>query len=74
LLFLSPELKKLLSELKEYIDFDVLELKSGVIKEYDSVEFEIKNLNRRVENQIKRIISLNIEYLASNFVYYKSNK
>ncbi|AIJ29472.1 endonuclease MutS2 [Borreliella valaisiana] len=74
LLFLSPELKKLLSELKEYIDFDALELKSGVIKEYDSVEFEIKNLNRRVENQIKRIISLNIEYLASNFVYYKSNK
>ncbi|WKC79519.1 endonuclease MutS2 [Borreliella tanukii] len=74
LLFLSPELKNLLSELKEYIDFDALELKSGVVKEYDSVEFEIKNLNRRVEKQIKRIISLNIEYLASNFVYYKSNK
>ncbi|WKC74935.1 endonuclease MutS2 [Borreliella yangtzensis] len=74
LLFLSPELKNLLSELKKYIDFDVLELKNGVVKEYDSVEFEIKNLNRRIEKQIKRIINLNIEYLASNFVYYKSNK
>ncbi len=74
LLFLSPELKNLLSELKEYIDFDTLELKSGVAKEYDSIEFEIKNLNRRVEKQIKKIISLNVEYLASNFVYYKSNK
>lgn len=74
LLFLSPELKNLLSELKEYIDFDTLELKSGVVKEYDSIEFEIKNLNRRVEKQIKKIISLNVEYLASNFVYYKSNK
>ncbi|WKC75843.1 endonuclease MutS2 [Borreliella valaisiana] len=74
LLFLSPELKNLLSELKEYIDFDALEFKSGVVKEYDSVEFEIKNLNRRIEKQIKRIISLNIECLASNFVYYKSNK
>lgn len=74
LLFLSPELKNLLSELKKYIDFDVLEFKNGVVKEYDSVEFEIKNLNRRVEKQIKRIINLNIEYLASNFVYYKSNK
>lgn len=74
LLFLSPELENLLSELKEYIDFDTLELKSGVVKEYDSIEFEIKNLNRRVEKQIKKIISLNVEYLASNFVYYKSNK
>ncbi|WP_151060603.1 endonuclease MutS2 [Borreliella turdi] len=74
LLFLSPELRNLLSELKEYIDVDALELKSGVVKEYDSIEFEIKNLNRRVEKQIKRIISLNLEYLASNFVYYKSNK
>lgn len=74
LLFLSPELKNLLSELKEYIDFDTLELKSGVVKEYDSIEFEIKNLNRRVEKQIKKIISLNVEYLAFNFVYYKSNK
>ncbi|WKC87796.1 endonuclease MutS2 [Borreliella japonica] len=74
LLFLSPELKNLLSELKEYIDIDALELKSGVVKEYDAIEFEIKNLNRRVEKQIKRIISLNVEYLASNFVYYKSNK
>lgn len=74
LLFLSPELKNLLSELKEYIDFDTLELKSGVVKEYDSIEFEIKNLNRRVEKQIKKIISLNVEYLASNFIYYKSNK
>ncbi|EEF84184.1 endonuclease MutS2 [Borreliella spielmanii] len=74
LLFLSPELKNLLSELKEYIDIDTLELKSGVVKEYDSIEFEIKNLNRRVEKQIKRIISLNVEYLSSNFVYYKSSK
>ncbi|WKC85045.1 endonuclease MutS2 [Borreliella lusitaniae] len=74
LLFLSPELKNLLSELKEYIDVDALELKSGVVKEYDSVEFEIKNLNRRIEKQVKRIISLNLEYLASSFVYYKSNK
>ncbi|QFI14253.1 endonuclease MutS2 [Borrelia sp. CA_690] len=74
LLFLSPELKNLLSELKEYIDVDALELKSGVVKEYDSIEFEIKNLNGRVEKQIKRIIGLNSEYLASNFVYYKSNK
>ncbi|AJA89944.1 DNA mismatch repair protein MutS [Borreliella chilensis] len=74
LLFLSPELKSLLSELKDYIDIDSLELKSGVVKEYDSIEFEIKNLNRRVEKQIKRIISFNSEYLASNFVYYKSNK
>ncbi|MBB6208220.1 endonuclease MutS2 [Borreliella lanei] len=74
LLFLSPELKNLLNELKEHIDVDALELKSGVVKEYDSIEFEIKNLNRRVENQIKRIISLNAEYLTSNFVYYKSNK
>lgn len=74
LLFLSPELKNLLSELKEYIDFDTLELKNGVVKEYDSIEFEIKNLNRRVEKQIKRIIGLNVEYLSSNFVYYKSNK
>ncbi|MBB6031757.1 DNA mismatch repair protein MutS2 [Borreliella spielmanii] len=74
LLFLSPELKNLLSELKEYIDIDTLELKSGVVKEYDSIEFEIKNLNRRVEKQIKRIIGLNVEYLSSNFVYYKSNK
>ncbi len=32
LLFLSPELKNLLSELKEYIDFDTLELKSGCCK------------------------------------------
>ncbi|WP_210381744.1 endonuclease MutS2 [Borreliella garinii] len=74
LLFLSPELKNLLSELKEYIDVDTLELKSGVVKEYDSIEFEIKNLNRQVEKQIKRIISLNLEYLTSNIVYYKSNK
>lgn len=74
LLFLSPELKNLLSELKEYIDVDTLELKSGVVKEYDSIEFEIKNLNRQVEKQIKRVISLNLEYLASNIVYYKSNK
>ncbi|WP_424632239.1 endonuclease MutS2 [Borreliella lusitaniae] len=74
LLFLSPELKNLLSELKEYIDVDALELKSGVVKEYDSVEFEIKNLNRRIEKQVKKIISLNLEYLASSFVYYKSNK
>ncbi|AEL18286.1 endonuclease MutS2 [Borreliella bissettiae] len=74
LLFLNPELKNLLNELKEHIDVDSLELKSGVVKEYDSIEFEIKNLNRRVENQIKRIISLNAEYLTSNFVYYKSNK
>ncbi|MBB6043144.1 endonuclease MutS2 [Borreliella yangtzensis] len=74
LLFLSPELKNLLSELKKYVDFDALELKNGVVKEYDSVEFEIKNLNRRIEKQIKKIINLNIEYLASNFVYYKSNK
>ncbi len=74
LLFLSPELKNLLSELKGYIDVDALELKSGVVKEYDSIEFEIKNLNRQVENQIKRIISLNLEYLTSNIVYYKSNK
>ncbi|MGF7101514.1 endonuclease MutS2 [Borreliella kurtenbachii] len=74
LLFLDPELKNLLNELKEHIDVDALELKSGVVKEYDSIEFEIKNLNRRVENQIKRIISLNAEYLTSNFVYYKSNK
>ncbi|APS98327.1 DNA mismatch repair protein MutS [Borreliella mayonii] len=74
LLFLNPELKNLLNELKEYIDVDALELKSGVVKEYDSIEFEIKNLNRRVENQIKRIINLNAEYLTSNFVYYKSNK
>nr|WP_307877878.1 endonuclease MutS2 [Borreliella garinii] len=66
LLFLSPELKNLLSELKEYIDVDTLELKSGVVKEYDSIEFEIKNLNRQVEKQIKRIISLNLEYLTSN--------
>ncbi len=35
LLFLSPELKNLLIELKEYIDVDTLELKSGVVKEYD---------------------------------------
>ncbi len=42
LLFLSPELKNLLIELKEYIDVDTLELKSGVVKEYDSIEFEIK--------------------------------
>ncbi len=54
LLFLNPELKNLLNELKEYIDVDALELKSGVVKEYDSIEFEIKNLNRRVENQIKK--------------------
>ncbi|WPM06192.1 endonuclease MutS2 [Borreliella sinica] len=74
LLFLSPELKNLLSELKEHIDVDALELKSGVVKEYDSIEFEIKNLNRRIEKQIKKIINLNLEYLASNFVYYKSNK
>lgn len=74
LLFLSPELKNLLSELKEYIDVDTLELKSGVVKEYDSIEFEIKNLNRQVEKQIKRIISSNLEYLTSNIVYYKSNK
>ncbi|WP_215536927.1 endonuclease MutS2 [Borreliella bavariensis] len=74
LLFLSPELKNLLSELKEYIDVDTLELKSGVVKEYDSIEFEIKNLNRQVEKQIKRVINLNLEYLASNIVYYKSNK
>lgn len=74
LLFLNPELKNLLNELKEYIDVDALELKSGVVKEYDSIEFEIKNLNRRVENQIKKIISLNAEYLTSNFVCYKSNK
>lgn len=74
LLFLNPELKNLLNELKEHIDVDALELKSGVVKEYDSIEFEIKNLNRRVENQIKKIISLNAEYLTSNFVCYKSNK
>ncbi|WP_213054186.1 hypothetical protein, partial [Escherichia coli] len=74
LLFLNPELKNLLNELKEHIDVDALGLKSGVVKEYDSIEFEIKNLNRRVENQIKKIISLNAEYLTSNFVYYKSNK
>ncbi len=54
LLFLNPELKNLLNELKEHIDVDALELKSGVVKEYDSIEFEIKNLNRRVENQIKK--------------------
>ncbi|WNY65583.1 endonuclease MutS2 [Borreliella andersonii] len=74
LLFLSPELKNLLNELKEHIDVDALELRSGVVKEYDSIEFEIKNLNRRVENQIKKIISLNAEYLTSSSVYYKSNK
>ncbi|WNY69267.1 endonuclease MutS2 [Borreliella andersonii] len=74
LLFLNPELKNLLNELKEHIDVDALELRSGVVKEYDSIEFEIKNLNRRVENQIKKIISLNTEYLTSSSVYYKSNK
>ncbi|WP_174220822.1 endonuclease MutS2 [Borrelia turcica] len=74
LLFLDPSLKHLLGVLSRYIDTDELKIKRGVVKDYDEIDFEIKNLDKRIEKQIKKIIALNSEYLTSTLVYYKSDK
>ncbi|AHH06167.1 DNA mismatch repair protein mutS [Borrelia crocidurae DOU] len=74
LLFVDPNLKYLLEFLCKYVDIDELKIKHGVDKRYDEIDFEIKNLNKKIEKQIKQIINLNANYLSSNLIYYKSGK
>ncbi|AAX16619.1 MutS2 protein [Borrelia hermsii DAH] len=74
LLFLDPSLKHLLETLCKYIDVDELKIKRGVVKDYDEIDFEIRNLDKRIEKEIKQIIGLNAKYLTSTLVYYKSGK
>ncbi|BCR21541.1 endonuclease MutS2 [Borrelia sp. HM] len=74
LLFLEPSLKDLLEILCIYIDIDELKIKQGVVKEYDEIDFEIKNLDKRINRKLKQIIGLNSKYLTSLFVCYKYNK
>ncbi|WP_199911285.1 endonuclease MutS2 [Candidatus Borreliella tachyglossi] len=74
LLFLDPSLKNLLEVLCQYIDIDEFQIKRGVVKEYDEIDFEIKSLDKKIEKQIKGMIGLNSEYLTSTLVYYKSDK
>ncbi|AHH10253.1 DNA mismatch repair protein mutS [Borrelia coriaceae ATCC 43381] len=74
LLFVDPSLKSLLEDLCKYIDVDELKIKRGVFKDYDEIDFEIRNLDKKIERQIKQIIDLNSQYLTSTLVYYKSGK
>ncbi|UER67309.1 endonuclease MutS2 [Borrelia sp. BU AG58] len=74
LLFLESSLKQLLEVLSGYIDTDELKIKRGVDKDYDEIDFEIKNLDKKIEKQMKKIIGLNSEYLTSTLVCYKSDK
>ncbi|BCR19049.1 Endonuclease MutS2 [Borrelia miyamotoi] len=74
LLFVEPSLKDLLEILCNYIDVDALKIKRGVVKDYDEIDFEIKNLDKRINRQLKQIIGLNSKYLTSVFVCYKFSK
>ncbi|WP_182117683.1 endonuclease MutS2 [Borrelia sp. A-FGy1] len=74
ILFLDSGLKHLLRFLSSYIDIDELKIKKGVVKDYDDINFEIKDLDKKIEKQIKKIIDLNLKYLASTLIYYKSDK
>ncbi|APR65264.1 endonuclease MutS2 [Borrelia anserina] len=74
LLFVDSSLEHLLETLCMYIDVDELKIKLGVVKEYDEIDFEIKNLSKKIEKKIKQIIGLNSEYLTSTLIYYKSGK
>ncbi|WKC57684.1 endonuclease MutS2 [Borrelia sp. P9F1] len=74
LLFLDSSLRRLLEVLSGYIDTDELKIRRGVAKDYDEIDFELKNLDKRIEKQVKRIIALNSEYLTSTLVYYKSDR
>ncbi|WP_038364252.1 endonuclease MutS2 [Borrelia persica] len=74
LLFVDPNLKSLLEILCKYVDIDELTIKHGVDKKYDEINFEIGNLNKKIEKQIKQIIGLHSNYLTSTLVYYKSGK
>ncbi|UGQ16918.1 endonuclease MutS2 [Borrelia sp. RT1S] len=74
LLFLDSSLRHLLEVLSEYIDTDELKIRGGVSKDYDEIDFEIKKLDKRTEKQVKGIIALNLEYLTSTLVYYKSDR
>lgn len=74
LLFVDPSLKHLLETLCKYIDLDELKIKRGVVKNYDEIDFEIRNLDKKIEKQLKQIISLNSQYLTSTLIYYKSGK
>lgn len=74
LLFVDPSLKHLLEILCKYIDIDELKIKRGVVKNYDEIDFEIRNLDKKIEKHLKQIISLNLQYLTSTLIYYKSGK
>ncbi|BDU63218.1 endonuclease MutS2 [Candidatus Borrelia fainii] len=74
LLFVDPSLKHLLEILCKYIDLDELKIKRGVVKNYDEIDFEIRNLDKKIEKHLKQIISLNSQYLTSTLIYYKSGK